>query len=113
MALTKNQIIKRLYGERKGYSVEEWKTANRAIVLLEHEQKLRSEMYRLYLRSPKWRAKRKAVMTRDNGQCQFCGAKAIDVHHLTYVRIFNESIYDLVAICRSCHDLLHAMDEGR
>ena len=107
----KYQVAKQLFGERTGYSAKEWRTVERAIALSEGEQKIRTEMYHLYLRSPKWKAKRKSVMTRDHGKCCFCGARAVDVHHLTYARIFNESLFDLVAICRECHDLLHALDE--
>jgi hypothetical protein len=34
-------------------------------------------------------------------------AAATQVHHLTYVGVFNESPDDLVALCDSCHAELH------
>jgi len=80
--------------------------------LLAKEEELRREEYRRYLRSPQWKARCAAVLKRDKGCCRFCGGRATQVHHLTYARIFNESLYDLVAICENCHRALHP-DKGR
>jgi len=110
--LTKTQAIRALYGDRDGYSTTEWAEATRALLLLEREQALRREEYQRYLRSTKWRAKWQAVMKRDNNKCRFCGKKATNVHHLTYTRIFDEQPYDLVAICKDCHETLHKLDSN-
>ena len=108
--LTIEQAVRKLYGEKAGYSTAEWRDATLAIELLQIEQRLLKEEYARYLKSPKWRAKWQAVMKRDGYKCRFCGKKAVNVHHLTYARIFNEQPYDLVAICKSCHETLHKLD---
>jgi hypothetical protein len=37
-------------------------------------------------------------------QCEHCGAKDhLSLHHMTYVRIFNELLEDVRILCRSCH----------
>lgn len=100
------QLLERLYGRRQG-SAQEWAEAQRLETLLNRERELRREEYQRYLKSPKWRSKCRAVMERDKYRCRFCGQPAVQVHHLTYVRIFNEALYDLVAICKDCHELLH------
>lgn len=67
-----------------------------------------------YMQTPKWRAKREAVMRRDNGVCQAClSARASDVHHLTYNHLFDEPLFDLIAVCRPCHDRITAMDRAK
>lgn len=64
--------------------------------------------YQEYLASPKWAVKRKAVFDRDSNICQAClSREATEVHHLTYDRIFEEPMFDLVSICRECHEKLH------
>lgn len=103
----KHKLVERLYGFKEGYSQAEWGQAERLGQLLECEDALRREEYARYLKSPKWRSKWKAVMERDKRKCRFCGRTAVQVHHLTYARIFNEMSYDLVAICKECHELLH------
>lgn len=64
-------------------------------------------LYHRYLRSLAWRWKRVRVLWRDRGRCQICGRLATDVHHLTYARKYREPLYDLLTVCRACHDKLH------
>jgi 5-methylcytosine-specific restriction endonuclease McrA len=64
--------------------------------------------YRLYLRSDRWLQTRNAVMARARWRCVECGAPATDVHHLTYERVGNERLSDLVPLCRDCHAEKHA-----
>jgi len=69
---------------------------------------LHKSQYALYLRSPEWQAKRQLVLTRDHRKCQVCGSKnPLEVHHLTYARKYNESLYDLVTLCDVCHKIAH------
>lgn len=71
-------------------------------------QKERGEKYARYLLSPMWRVKRDRVMKRAGGICEGCGvARATEVHHLTYDRIYEEPLFDLVAICTPCHERIH------
>jgi hypothetical protein len=72
----------------------------------------RQIQYENYLQSPQWKIKRAKVLKRANGTCEGCGEnKAVEVHHLTYDRIYNEMLFDLVAVCKSCHDQLHPWKE--
>lgn len=79
-----------------------------------------NKQYRDYLQSPEWAEKKRACIERskintgsDNqfGVCERCGYKPwkpiLQVHHLTYERIFNEDLEDLLLICPSCHKQLH------
>lgn len=64
--------------------------------------------YEEYLATEQWAKKRRAVLDRDKQLCQACLTRdATEVHHLTYERIFEEPMFDLVAICRPCHQKLH------
>tara|TARA_R110002020_G_scaffold50858_7_gene144124 strand:+ start:982 stop:1383 length:402 start_codon:yes stop_codon:yes gene_type:complete len=64
--------------------------------------------YNKYLKSPVWAEKRRRVMERDNHLCQACCKRpAEQVHHLTYERVCNEPLFDLISICVICHNELH------
>jgi hypothetical protein len=64
--------------------------------------------YSQYLQSDDWHEKRALVLKRDNRICQGCLlAPADHVHHLTYARVGDELLFDLVAICRPCHQKAH------
>ena len=76
------------------------------------ESILRKEQYRMYLASKEWKKRRARVMDRDNYLCRICGKRATEVHHLTYDRIFDEPLYDLVAICRECHEVITEMKKA-
>jgi len=61
-----------------------------------------------YLISPEWRAKRVKVLTRSGGICEGCRInQATQIHHLTYAHKYNEFLFELVAVCDSCHTRLH------
>lgn len=65
-------------------------------------------LYREYLKSEKWHKKRKLVMERDKGICQSClSTQATQVHHKSYKNVFDEPLFDLVAICDPCHERYH------
>lgn len=64
--------------------------------------------YEQYLEGPEWRALRAKALERDRGICQGCGAHASQVHHLTYANVGAEFLFELIAICRACHERLHA-----
>lgn len=65
--------------------------------------------YHEYMASPEWRAKRAQVLKRSNGRCETprCSRRADQVHHLTYVRLGDELLDDLRAICMPCHRIEH------
>ncbi|NTT88310.1 HNH endonuclease [Tabrizicola fusiformis] len=64
--------------------------------------------YAAYLRTPEWQVKRLKVLKRANGICEGCLAcEATEVHHKTYRHVQNELLFDLVALCRQCHEKAH------
>lgn len=69
--------------------------------------------YRAYLQSPEWRARREKVMKRCGGFCEGCGDNsAVHVHHRTYRHFGNEFLFELLGLCRDCHERLHAEEFG-
>ena len=69
------------------------------------------EKYDKYLQSNEWKMKRDFVFKRDNYTCQAClSRRAEDVHHLTYRHVFNEPLFDLVSVCRLCHEKITQME---
>jgi hypothetical protein len=64
-----------------------------------------------YLNSEHWEAFRRLYFAKNKPKvCDFCKAnKKLDLHHVTYERIGRERLDDVVAICRSCHDEIHAL----
>ncbi len=82
--------------------IEKWITLfNKAYSNHEEWQKV----YRDYLKSNLWKDKRRQVLTRANGKCERCKSIILDpdVHHLTYERVGNERLDDLVVLCFPCH----------
>jgi hypothetical protein len=66
------------------------------------------DRYHAHLRSEAWRDKRQRALLRAGGICEGCGARqAVDIHHLTYRRMGDECLFDLVAVCRECHEKCH------
>jgi hypothetical protein len=64
-----------------------------------------TQEYRDYLDSPEWKEKRLNAMTVSGNRCEACGsAQEMQVHHLTYARIFKEPLEDLMPLCRRCHE---------
>lgn len=71
------------------------------------------QRYTAYLQTTDWRLKRQAVMTRANNWCEGCRARnATQVHHLSYAHVFNEFLFELVAVCDTCHQRIHAETEA-
>lgn len=61
--------------------------------------------YNIYLNSSKWKLKRQKVLERDGYKCQACFTrKATEVHHKSYEFVYNEPLFDLVSVCKPCHE---------
>lgn len=91
------------------------KTADRARVVQDHVRRQRKQgsewrqRYNAYLETPHWQAKRDLVFKRAGRICEGCGTRpAEQVHHLTYRNAFDAFLFQLVAICKECHDRYHA-----
>lgn len=69
--------------------------------------------YSRYLETNAWRLKRQAVLTRANNWCEGCAMRpAVHVHHTTYEHVFNEFLFELVALCEPCHRRIHPHMQG-
>lgn len=69
-----------------------------------------TDEYLEYLKSPEWKAIRINLFKARGKQCNRCGSKkAIQVHHLTYKRLFNERMTDLEILCSPCHKREHGI----
>jgi hypothetical protein len=67
----------------------------------------RQHEYARYLESQRWRTLARAVRMRAKGKCEIClRANGEECAHLTYERIFNERITDLLWVCKKCHRAL-------
>jgi 5-methylcytosine-specific restriction endonuclease McrA len=67
-----------------------------------------NQSYNEYLRSPEWAARRELVLKRENHLCEGCRtARATQAHHTTYQNIGDEFLFELVALCRPCHERYH------
>lgn len=76
--------------------------------LIEQYELEKHEHYQEYLQSENWRQKRQMVLARSRGICEGCGInQPHEAHHLTYSRCGDEMLFDLVALCNSCHRKLH------
>ena len=66
------------------------------------------DFYGDYISSAEWLNKRQLVLKRDNNICQACLInKAEEVHHKTYDNLGNEFMFELISVCKKCHDRIH------
>lgn len=74
--------------------------------------------YASYIESDAWKEKARRIRERDGYRCQICGAVDVpmEVHHLTYDRLFQEQDDDLLTVCAACHKKIteswHSMRDG-
>jgi hypothetical protein len=67
-----------------------------------------AEEYREYLKSRHWTQRRKLAIEQAGGKCNRCGATSfLQVHHLSYERLYMERKKDLEVLCRGCHENEH------
>lgn len=62
-----------------------------------------------YLKSRAWASLRRLTLQRDSYTCQLCNSQHIplEIHHISYKEFGNESLSDLVTLCRPCHQSIH------
>lgn len=64
----------------------------------------RTQKYQSYLQSEIWENKRQYLFDLLGRTCELCGSnKIIQVHHLTYERLYQERKSDLLLLCSECH----------
>ena len=77
----------------------------------EEEDRVWWEKYNAYLVSPRWQKLRRLVIKRDV-ICQGCLENPIEqVHHKTYERMGDELLFDLIGLCKACHDRIHLWED--
>jgi hypothetical protein len=68
-----------------------------------YDDKYKNE-YLCYLQSQRWHTLARAVRMRAKGKCEIClRADGTECAHLTYERIFNERLTDVLWVCIKCH----------
>lgn len=91
-----NDIYRRLIARQSKNSAEWW------------------ERYNEYLLSDQWKSIRAKVLARANNTCEGCGDRpAAQVHHLTYDHVFDEFLFELVAVCDRCHTRIHEDEDHK
>ena len=64
--------------------------------------------YEEYLQSVKWIKKRNEALRKSDYECSNCGNQLnLQVHHLNYNTLGNESQSDLLVLCSFCHSQIH------
>jgi 5-methylcytosine-specific restriction endonuclease McrA len=115
-----NPVAKGLAYDRNGGRApppfDEVLLADRLAGFREHREAERAEWrawYNDYLQSEQWREKRGLVFARANSLCEGCRRnRAIHVHHLSYEHVGDEFLWELVAICKVCHDRAHGVPDA-
>lgn len=63
-----------------------------------------------YLRSDCWQATRRLYFASQMPRECLCGDVDVQLHHVTYERLGNENLTDLLPLCRTCHQMVHALE---
>ncbi len=73
------------------------------------KKKSKKSEYVRYIGSKKWKDLKKSIIEKRGNACERCNAKPkqIDLHHKTYIRLFNEEENDVMLLCRGCHEKEH------
>lgn len=79
------------------------------------EERRKFSNYYDYMHSSEWQAKRMQRIKLDGFRCQMCGSGMhLQVHHVCYDNLCKDAeIDDLVTLCKSCHEKVHAIDLRR
>ena len=67
-----------------------------------------------YLKTDHWKAIRlKIYQAQLNPKCAICDStKELNIHHKTYDNLWRETSFDLVILCRGCHEYWHKHSKG-
>lgn len=70
------------------------------------------DSYDHYLRSPEWQALRVRHADEFGDSCGLCEVDEgiRQLHHMTYERVGQERLTDLVRLCANCHQMVHALE---
>tara|TARA_R110000824_G_scaffold387601_1_gene582948 strand:+ start:110 stop:643 length:534 start_codon:yes stop_codon:yes gene_type:complete len=66
------------------------------------------KVYHSYLNTKEWHDKRNKMLKYANYKCSRCeNTEKLQIHHLNYNTIGEESLSDLEVVCVSCHKIIH------
>lgn len=66
------------------------------------------EWYDEYTKTEEWALLRQQVKLRCDNICEKCGVAKVEViHHISYERVGNENLEDLLGLCDICHQNEH------
>lgn len=81
------------------------------IIMLEPVMPRRVWYRDYYLQSKHWRSFKRRAKEHYGNKCARCFRHGsfvmLDVHHLTYARLWSERLEDVQLLCRDCHKLEH------
>lgn len=67
---------------------------------------------KIYLHSEHWKNYRRKKLAAAHNTCYFCNhvfpSSMLNVHHLTYERLWHEKFYNTEVLCIACHHLAHS-----
>ena len=74
--------------------------------------------YQKYIRSKEWQELKLDLIAARGVKCERCdkaftNPSKLQVHHLTYDRLFNEVASDLQLLCRHCHKVVHGLAKDK
>lgn len=76
------------------------------------EYEARRNAYHEWLKTVDWKEVRRKRLEMDGYVCQGCGvARAEQVHHITYSHATSPFLFQLVSLCRECHERYHAVQD--
>ena len=94
-------------GELKAFPIDKSRKTKK-------QRKEGRDAYLRYLDSPEWRKKREEVFLFHGRFCCKCKTNnRLQIHHLTYVNLFNEKMEDLMVLCKPCHIIEHGNGKKR
>jgi 5-methylcytosine-specific restriction endonuclease McrA len=77
---------------------------------IKSERKLK---YEAYIKSPEWYELKLDLLAKRGCKCEKCSkpkpAQVLQIHHLTYDRLYNEQAADLEILCPICHMKTHGL----
>ncbi|GEQ22102.1 hypothetical protein CBU02nite_26080 [Clostridium butyricum] len=66
--------------------------------------------YDEYLQSSHWNDFRESYLKCYGSECQLCGNKGKNLHHISYSNLGNESFDDVIFLCEECHIKEHSIE---
>lgn len=80
-------------------------------------KKEQTDKYKAYIQSKEWYDIKLDIIHNRGSKCEACGtpkpAQGLQLHHLTYKRLYNELPEDLQLLCKGCHLTAHNIKNGR